>query len=250
MVQDWGSLWDQEADAVMLTALVPSPAVLYVNAAFHRMTGFPADAVLGKPPLLLHGPDTSRAMLLRLQEDLAADRPFRGVMLSYRRDGGSFWADLSIRPLLLNAPERKAFLTIWRDVTPLPLDCDPEPPCVLVVDDDLAVRTHAVRLVLGLGYGVRPASSGPEALRLLTENPRCHALFTDVRMPGMSGGQLALAARQMVPDLPVIFATGFSDDPVVEQLRAAGLAVVLHKPYRRRAVADALRQALETWPGG
>jgi CheY-like chemotaxis protein len=115
---------------------------------------------------------------------------------------------------------------------------------ILVVEDDPPVRAHAERLLRGLGYAVRAAGSGDEALRLLAEEPRCDLLFTDVVMPGMSGGRLAQAARLLVPELPVIFVTGHSADPLVEQLRREGAALLLQKPYRRQHVAQALDRAL------
>ncbi|WP_376097201.1 response regulator [Roseomonas sp. CCTCC AB2023176] len=116
---------------------------------------------------------------------------------------------------------------------------------VLVVEDDASVRDHAVRLVRNLGYTVREAADGHEALRLLIEDPRCDILFSDVVMPGMSGGQLAQAAKLMLPRLAVVFVTGHHADPLVEQLRREGAAAVLPKPYRRQAVASALQRALE-----
>jgi len=116
---------------------------------------------------------------------------------------------------------------------------------VLVVEDDAPVREHALRLVRGLGYEVCEAGSGAEALRLLARDPRCDILFTDVVMPGMSGGELASAARLLIPGLAVVFMTGHHADPVVEAMRREGSAIVLTKPYRRQAAADALRLAVD-----
>jgi CheY-like chemotaxis protein len=115
---------------------------------------------------------------------------------------------------------------------------------VLVVEDDAPVRELTVRTVQALGYAVRAARGGPEALQMLSADLRCDLLLTDVVMPGMSGGQLARAARMLLPDLPVVFVTGHNADPLVEQLRRDGGAVLLAKPFRRRALAAALAQAL------
>lgn len=116
---------------------------------------------------------------------------------------------------------------------------------VLVVEDDDPVREHALRLVRSLGYQVREASGGEEALRLLARDPLCDILFTDVVMPGMSGGDLARAARLLVPGLAIVFMTGHHADPMVEEMRREGSAVVLTKPYRRHAAAAALREAMD-----
>lgn len=115
---------------------------------------------------------------------------------------------------------------------------------ILVVEDDDPVRDHAVRVVRSLGYEVRAARDAQEALRLLAEDLRCDLLFTDVVMPGMSGGQLAQAVRMLIPSLPVVFVTGHNSDAAVEQLRREGGAILLPKPYRRQALAAALRTAL------
>jgi CheY-like chemotaxis protein len=115
---------------------------------------------------------------------------------------------------------------------------------VLVVEDDAPVRDHAVRVVRSLGYEVRAAASGAEALRLLAEDLRCDLLLTDVVMPGMSGGQLAQAVRMLLPGLPVVFVTGHNADAAVEQMRRDGGAILLPKPYRRHALASALGAAL------
>ena len=112
---------------------------------------------------------------------------------------------------------------------------------VLVVEDDAPVRAHAVRLIRQLGYAVRDAGSGAEALRMLAGDPRCDILFSDVVMPGMSGGELAEAARLILPRLAIVFVTGHHADPGVERLRREERVVVLMKPYRREAVAQALR---------
>ncbi len=117
---------------------------------------------------------------------------------------------------------------------------------VLVVEDNQPVRAHALRVVASLGHIVAAASDGREALALLAGDTRCDLLMTDVVMPGMSGGQLAHAARLLRPNLPVLFVTGHTEDPMVEQLRREGLAVVLLKPYRRAALRDAIGKAVGT----
>lgn len=114
---------------------------------------------------------------------------------------------------------------------------------VIVVEDDEHVRSHTTRTVAALGYAVRAAADAAEALRLLSGDLRCDLLLTDVVMPGMSGGQLAEAARLLLPNLPVVFVTGNNADPIVERLRREGSAVVLAKPYRRAALAEALQSA-------
>jgi CheY-like chemotaxis protein len=78
----------------------------------------------------------------------------------------------------------------------------------------------------------------------LTAGDGFDLMLTDVVMPGgMNGYQLAAAARQLHPELKVLFTTGFSrPDPSDE---AAGAGATIHKPYRRQELAATVRAALE-----
>jgi CheY-like chemotaxis protein len=79
---------------------------------------------------------------------------------------------------------------------------------LLVVDDDPQVRTVVAEFAQDLGYHVIQASNGNEALALLECNPDLHMMITDIRMPGMSGIELADVATQCRRDLEVILISG------------------------------------------
>jgi signal transduction histidine kinase len=111
---------------------------------------------------------------------------------------------------------------------------------VLVVDDNEDVGIFAETLLEEIGYKVRRASSGEEALAL-ARSEAFDLVFTDVVMPGMSGLQLADTLKAERPALPVILTTGFSDE--VLKSGTGGRAVVF-KPYRLEALAEAIDQAL------
>ena len=116
---------------------------------------------------------------------------------------------------------------------------------ILVVDDNDAMRTTAARNLAALGYRVRLASDGPSALAILQAGERFDLLFTDMVMPnGLSGYQLAEAARSLQPDLQVLFTTGFApEDDAETGVMEAG---ALRKPYRRRELAERVRAVLQT----
>ena len=80
---------------------------------------------------------------------------------------------------------------------------------VLVVDDEAMVRMLAVDLFEEIGCEVVEASSGVEALAKLEERPDVSLMFTDCRMPGMSGPELAEAAAKRWPKLRIVFVTGY-----------------------------------------
>ena len=114
---------------------------------------------------------------------------------------------------------------------------------VVVVDDEAGLRDIASSWLRAAGYRVHTASSGPEGLEIIRAiRPRL--LLTDVMMPGAYGGfELAKRARTELPDIRIVLASGYAGvdlDGVIE----SGL-VLLEKPYRRRAVVEAVRTALD-----
>jgi CheY-like chemotaxis protein len=115
---------------------------------------------------------------------------------------------------------------------------------ILVVDDNDGMRATAARNLAALGYRVRLAADGPAALAILRADEHFDLLFTDVVMPnGLSGYQLADAARALQPDLPVLFTTGFAaeDDGETGVMDPDAL----RKPYRRRELAERVRAMLD-----
>jgi len=100
---------------------------------------------------------------------------------------------------------------------------------VLVVDDDTMVRMLAVDLFEELGCEVVAASSGPEALARLEERPDVSLMFTDCRMPGMSGPELAGLAAERRPDLRIVLVTGYNNVQVPNW-------PLVWKPYDQRVI--------------
>ena len=83
---------------------------------------------------------------------------------------------------------------------------------VLVVEDEEAVRRLVVEVLQDSGYRVIPAANGEEATATLRSSRTIDFLVTDVGLPGLNGRQLAEIARQLRPDLPVLFLTGYAAD--------------------------------------
>jgi PAS domain S-box-containing protein len=116
---------------------------------------------------------------------------------------------------------------------------------VLLVDDDEDVRTVSVDLLTSLGYQVIVASSGPEALELLARHADIDVLFTDVVMPDdMDGGEVAERARQLRPDIKVLFTSGYFEGALVRKGSIAANTHFLVKPYRKRDLAQMMEQVL------
>ena len=117
---------------------------------------------------------------------------------------------------------------------------------ILVVEDDELVRAHAVRQLEALGYVVAAAQDGPSAIVLLDARDDVDLLFTDVVMPGgMTGRDLANAARVRRPDLRVLYTSGYTENAIVHHGRLDPGVRLLSKPYDRRSLAAAVRAALD-----
>ncbi|WP_181708165.1 PAS domain S-box protein [Chthonobacter rhizosphaerae] len=115
---------------------------------------------------------------------------------------------------------------------------------ILVVDDDRDVRRILAASLEALGHAVEAAEDGPAGLRRI-EDRRPDLLILDFAMPGMNGAEVARAARQRHPDLPIIFASGYADTAAIDAL-ATGIPM-LRKPFRiadlQALVDDALASA-------
>ena len=83
---------------------------------------------------------------------------------------------------------------------------------ILLVEDEMLVRELAFEDLVDAGHDVTVAGSGDEALGILRRDQGFEVLFTDIRMPGeLDGWQLAERARDLIPGLKIIFATGLND---------------------------------------
>jgi CheY-like chemotaxis protein len=116
---------------------------------------------------------------------------------------------------------------------------------VLVVEDEELVRGLAAKLLRRLGYTVLEARDGPTALAMVKSETRIDLLLTDVMLPGpLTGPKLADELRRLRPTLPVLFASGYSQEII--DLGAQDRAMrFLSKPYDRHKLARAVREALK-----
>jgi CheY-like chemotaxis protein len=111
---------------------------------------------------------------------------------------------------------------------------------ILVVEDNAEVGRFADTLLTELGHSVTLATSGEEALEL-TRQRKFDVVFSDVVMPGMGGLRLAEKLADEKPDLPVILATGYSQE--ISESGSGGRPVIL-KPYRLATLSQALADAI------
>jgi PAS domain S-box-containing protein len=116
---------------------------------------------------------------------------------------------------------------------------------LLVVEDDAAVRATVVELLKELGYRVLEASDGQSALEVIQSGPPVELLFTDVVMPGpIRSTDLVRQAKELLPDLEVLFTSGYAENAIVHGGRLDPGVSLLGKPYRREELARKLRHLL------
>ena len=108
---------------------------------------------------------------------------------------------------------------------------------ILVVDDDEAVRELMAEFLSAVGFNVLSAMGGYEALRMLQETPGISLLLTDIRMPDISGLELARQAKASNPALHVVLTSGyFSPQPMPYRF--------IRKPFRLGELEAVVRSEL------
>jgi CheY-like chemotaxis protein len=117
-----------------------------------------------------------------------------------------------------------------------------EPGKVLVVDDNPQVRALTVEMFQSLGLEVHDAYNGEDAMRLLSANPDIAMMLVDVRMPGMTGAELATKARQLRPHLHVVLISGYAEEPPLADVP------FLRKPIRMAVLEEFVASAARRNP--
>ena len=116
---------------------------------------------------------------------------------------------------------------------------------VLVVEDDDEVRATVVEMLGDLGYRVLKAVDAQSALNVIESGIPIDMLFTDVVMPGkLKSPELARKAKERLPDLAVLFTSGYTENSIVHGGRLDAGVELLSKPYTREALARKFRHVL------
>jgi len=114
---------------------------------------------------------------------------------------------------------------------------------VLVVDDDAVVGQSINRVLTGQGYQVREAASGMEALEALGHQ-RFDMVFTDIRMPGMDGLDMASRMKKSYPEMPVVVITGYGTEASEKKASDLGVAGFMRKPLSPDTIIEHAERVL------
>jgi two-component system, cell cycle sensor histidine kinase and response regulator CckA len=121
---------------------------------------------------------------------------------------------------------------------------NPDGLTVLLVEDAEHLRRVIGSMLRKSGYNVLEAAHGGEALEVLTRDSKdVRLVITDVMMPEMTGTELAGHLAQLRPELPVLFMSGCTGDPILQNVQQVG-ACFLRKPFTSIVLIEAVRQLL------
>ncbi|MBZ9664251.1 response regulator [Pseudomonas sp. LMG 31766] len=124
------------------------------------------------------------------------------------------------------------------------IDCASTKTILLVEDDDV-VRQLTAEVLGEFGYRVLALRDGHSALERLRSEQHFDLLMSDIGLPGMDGRELVEAARQLRPTLPVLFASGYYERDLLEEVRARDSAAATEsivKPYDFKLLAQRLSE--------
>ncbi|RYH63710.1 MAG: response regulator [Alcaligenaceae bacterium] len=117
-------------------------------------------------------------------------------------------------------------------------------PAVMAVDDESSVLDLVMEVLLDLGCDAQSAVEGKDAYARIQAGSAIDLLITDIRMPGMSGLELADKVRQIRPDLPILFITGYASEFERGVELAPGTSLLV-KPFSLAKLGATVRDILD-----
>ena len=149
-------------------------------------------------------------------------------------------------------PQASQPAAVANEAVPAPVEAPvvpaPEPvrETILLVEDEAGIRALVRKILKRERYNVLEAGSAEEASTVAGAfDGRIDLLLTDVMLPGIGGRELAEGLRESLPDLSVLYVSGFTDD---ESVRAGGFppgSKFLQKPFTLSALVAKVRESLE-----
>lgn len=120
---------------------------------------------------------------------------------------------------------------------------------ILVMDDEESVQNFARTALTNLGYEVKIARDGKQAIDLyreaLAENVPFDVVIIDLTIPGGMGGRETIRElRELDSDVKAVVSSGYSTEPILANYRAYGFDAILEKPYRVGDLSEVLKSVL------
>ena len=115
---------------------------------------------------------------------------------------------------------------------------------LLLVDDESVILEVTSEMLQGLGYGVKSAGNGTEALKRVETHPEIDLVILDMGMPDIGGEDLCRRIWELRPTLPVLISSGYNRNPDVDRLISLGCKGFIQKPYTLELLSRTLRRVL------
>ncbi len=114
---------------------------------------------------------------------------------------------------------------------------------VLIVDDEEMIREVCTAMLGALDFETVTANDGEEAIRIFRERgERINLVLLDYCMPGMDGIAVFTELRKIRPDIPVLLASGYSEEEVTERFKGLGLNGFIQKPFNLKRLEDEVKR--------
>lgn len=117
---------------------------------------------------------------------------------------------------------------------------------IVVVEDEESLRVLVAEVLENSGYTVLQTSEAKEALKLAKEHGNIDLLLTDVVMPGLSGRELADLIRGVLPNLKLLYMSGYTNDLITARGALASDELLLEKPFTKNSLLTKVKMVLES----
>jgi FixJ family two-component response regulator len=115
---------------------------------------------------------------------------------------------------------------------------------IYLVDDDVELLDRIAKLFKAINCHIRCFTEADKCIQALRAQ-ECHLLITDVRMPGIDGIELLIEAKRIMPWLPVLIMTGYSDTSMVVKAIKLGATDFIEKPLDRQELISTVKSILK-----
>jgi two-component system cell cycle sensor histidine kinase/response regulator CckA len=130
----------------------------------------------------------------------------------------------------------------------LPVTIPPDAPrgteTILIVEDDVSVRTFLEDVLTQQGYRVLVAEHGEAALELARDHREIDLILADIVLPGQNGLETVSRLEEIQPGIPALFISGYADPTAPAFAALAAADQVLAKPFSAEDLLIRLRQVL------
>ena len=119
------------------------------------------------------------------------------------------------------------------------------PKTILLVEDEEEVRSAIRDLLTQKGFMIIEAKNGKQALAVAQDYPSpIHLLLTDMIMPEMGGKELAESLEKIMPNLRVLFMSGYTQDEAFRKDAASGRRCFIQKPFSLSILLAKVNEAM------